>query len=115
MRDAPPSWFLTTSADWGLRPPRACCSPISDPGFTAFLSYRLVKPPDPPAPRHLCRPVSRPSEARWDTDGTSRCVPHPSKTFSSSTAAPPHDVACTPCRSPTEWALWSSTLPEHHT
>ncbi len=31
---------------------------------------------------------------RWDTDGTPRCVPHPSKTCSSSTAAPPHDVAC---------------------
>jgi hypothetical protein len=33
---------------------------------------------------------------RWDTDGIPRCVPHPSKTSSSPTAAPPHDAACLP-------------------
>ena len=94
MCHAPLMWFLTTSADWGLRHPRASCSPISDTRFAAFRSYRLVKPPGPPAPRHPCHAVSRPTGTRWDTDGTPRCVPHPSKTFSSPTAAAPHDAAC---------------------
>lgn len=35
---APLSWFLATSADWGLRHPRASCSPISDSRFTGFPS-----------------------------------------------------------------------------
>jgi hypothetical protein len=48
---------------------------------------------------------------RWDTDGTSRCVPNPSKTFllvDSSTAS---RRCLPPCRSPSEWACWPSMPP----
>lgn len=38
LHRAPLSWFLATSADWGLRHPRASCSPISDSRFTGFPS-----------------------------------------------------------------------------
>lgn len=36
MHYAPLTWFLATSAVWGLRHPRASCSPISDSRFTMF-------------------------------------------------------------------------------
>jgi hypothetical protein len=68
MRHAPLSWFLTTSADWGLRHPRACCSPISDSRFTAFgvvptdRSHLALRLPDIRA--------TEVTGTRWDTGGT---------------------------------------------